>query len=70
MNRGGHYLKDTREKNQTIPPTLWFIAETNRGRRLKICFVPGGPGNPDGPVLKTAYEPNPVEEGIYEKYGY
>ncbi|PLR33020.1 ADP-ribosyl-(dinitrogen reductase) hydrolase [Chimaeribacter californicus] len=70
LNRDGHYLKDTREKNQTLPPTLWFIAETNSGRKLKICFVPRGPGNPSGPVLKTAYEPNRVEEDIYQKHGY
>lgn len=69
-NRIGNYLIDTREKNKTRPPTLWFVAETDRGRRLKICFVPAGAGNAFGlPVLKTAYPPDATEEALWRKHG-
>ena len=63
-NRDGGLLEDTRAQNQTIPPTLWFVAQTHRGRLLKIVFIRDG-----GRVfLKTAYEPNIEEQRIYEKY--
>lgn len=38
-NRLGVTLIDEREKNQTIPPTQWFIADTDTGRPLKIVFI-------------------------------
>lgn len=64
-NRCGNFLYDNRENNKTDPPTEWFVAETNSGRRLKIVFVPK-----DGKIfLKTAYDANPEEVRIYEKYG-
>ncbi|WP_414165409.1 hypothetical protein ACMGGS_06025 [Superficieibacter sp. BNK-5] len=66
LNRDGNFLYDTREKNNTIPPTQWFIAETNKGRALKICFVQ----TPSALVLKTAYEPNETESHIYQKYAF
>lgn len=66
LNRDGNYLYDRREDHQTIPPTLWFIAETNKGRKVKVCFI----SDPDGPILKTAYEPNIKEIEIYQRYGY
>ncbi len=65
LNRLGKYLQDTRTEHQTNPPTLWFIAETNQLRMLKVVFVL----EPDNSItLKTAYEPNPVEIAIYNKY--
>lgn len=67
VNREGNYLKDTREQHQTTPPTLWFIAETNRGRLLKICFIPPHNGFPA--QLKSAFEPNEVERRIYASKG-
>ncbi|EME3604252.1 TPA: hypothetical protein ACHO10_005740 [Klebsiella michiganensis] len=70
MNRDGGYLIDTREDHQTNPQTLWFIAETNKGRLLKICFVPKGDGNPNGPSLKSAFEPNDLEKNIYQRKAY
>ncbi len=33
-------VEDTRARHKTKPPTLWFIAETNKGRLLKIAYVP------------------------------
>lgn len=68
-NRDGRFLEDTRPEHQTIPPTHWFIAETNRRRKLKIVFI-------NRQVLKglqidirTAYDANSEEIRIYDKYG-
>lgn len=64
-NRCGFNLIDDREENRTDPPTLWFVAETNSGRQLKIVFV-----YRDGNIyLKSAYEPNEDEINIYETEG-
>lgn len=62
-NREKGFLIDTREEHETNPPTNWFIAETNYGRKLKVIFIPSDPM-----ALKTAYEPNELEIMIYEKY--
>jgi hypothetical protein len=64
-NRCGVNLLDEREDNQTDPPTLWFVAETNSGRLLKIVYVFKNGTH----YLKTAYDPNEIEIAIYEKYG-
>lgn len=65
-NREGGLLEDTREHHKSDPPTQWFIAETDYGRRLKIVFI-----LKDGDILlKTAYSPNPIEERIYTNYGF
>ena len=65
-NREGGLLEDTREDHQTDPPTQWFIAETDYGRRLKVVFI-----LKNGSILlKTAYTPNPKEESIYIKYAF
>lgn len=63
LEHDGVYLRDTREDNTTDPPTLWFIASTYRGRRLKVVFV----SNNGNIYVKTAYEPNDVEKRIYDK---
>lgn len=68
-SREGKFLEDTREENRTDPPTKWFIAETDRGRLLKIVFVPYQNGNNIDVVIKTAYAPNETEQRIYSKYG-
>ena len=61
LNRTGHFLIDSRQEHRTIPPTMWFIAPTNRGRLLKVVFV-----RVDEKIyLKTAYEPNATERRIY-----
>ena len=58
-------LIDTRESTQTNPPTLWFIAQTNQNRMLKIVYIQQGLQV----ILKTAYAPNETELGIYERFG-
>jgi uncharacterized DUF497 family protein len=64
-NRIKGLLEDVREQHKTNPPTMWFIAETNEGRLLKVVFIelPN-----EAYEIKTAYEPNDNEVEIYEKY--
>lgn len=65
-NREGGLLEDTREAHKSDPPTQWFIAETDYGRRLKVAFI-----FKDGNIfLKTAYGPNDKEEAIYQRYAF
>ena len=66
INRDGGLLEDTRDDHKTDPSTEWFIAETNKGRRLKICFVQVG----SEIDVKTAYEPNDEEISIYDAKAY
>lgn len=63
-NRTGKYAIDGREDHLTNPVTRWFMAETNFGRLLKICFIP----YPDRVEIKTAYEPNAVEIALYGEF--
>ena len=65
LNRAGNLLYDTRAKTKTIPPTLWFIALTNKNRKLKIVYIQ----KEFQLILKTAYEPNEIELDIYEHFG-
>lgn len=65
INRAGGFLEDTRQDHKTEPPTLWFIAETDRRRLLKIVFMKLEDGQYE---LKTAFPPNFNEVKIYEKY--
>lgn len=64
-NCPGHFLRDTRGRHKTKPPTLWFIAATDRGRYLKVIFIQGSGGN----FLKSAFAPDEVETRIYARYG-
>ena len=65
LNRNGKLLTDNRALTKTNPPTLWFIADTNKARTLKIVYIQIGLQV----HLKTAYEPNDVEMAIYLKHG-
>ncbi len=58
-------LEDIRENNKTTPPTQWFVAETNTGRLLKVCFIYSEENNTR--YLKTAYEANANEIRIFER---
>ncbi len=64
-NRVGGLLIDSRELRRTNPPTLWFIAKTNKGRLLKIVYIQKG----SEIHLKSAFEPNAIEISIYAKHG-
>ncbi len=64
-NRTGKYLRDTRSQHSSNPPTMWFISETDFGRKLKVVFI-----HDNGNVyIRTAFVPNATELGIYKKFG-
>jgi hypothetical protein len=63
-NRTKLFLIDDREENRTDPPTRWFIAETDFGRKLKVSFVPRGADM----YLKSAYDPKQEWIDYYENY--
>jgi hypothetical protein len=64
FNRTHSFLIDSREEHRTDPVTNWFIAKTDCGRTLKICFV-----SRDGNIeIKTAYAPStPLAIDMYYK---
>jgi hypothetical protein len=64
-NRDGKFAYDTRDEHQTNPPSLWFIAETKAGRRLKVVFLRYSKIDY---VVKSAFEPNADEERLYRAY--
>jgi hypothetical protein len=64
-NRVRETIIDDREAHRSVPPTEWFIADTNAGRRLKVVFV--AVLTDEVVVLRTAYPPNKSEERLYEQ---
>jgi hypothetical protein len=38
-NKTGRFATDVRSQHQTDKPTVWFIAETDKNRRLKVVFI-------------------------------
>lgn len=64
-NRDRSDLIDNRAWHVTNPSTRWFVAETDRGRQLKVCYIL----HPDGIVeIKSAYPATAQVREIYEKY--
>lgn len=64
-NKCGTFLEDDREDHQTDPATLWFVANTNKDRVLKVIFI-----FIDGNIhLKSAYDAEPAAVEIYDKLG-
>ncbi|NUZ07622.1 ADP-ribosyl-(dinitrogen reductase) hydrolase [Piscinibacter koreensis] len=64
-NKCGTFLIDDREDCQTDPPTLWFIAPTNRDRLLQVVFV----YRERNMYLKSAFEPTPEKIDRYNRLG-
>ena len=64
FNMEARPIIDDRARNRTIPPTVWFISETNEGRVLKVVGI----FRPIDKifVVKTAYEPDQMEIDHYE----
>ncbi len=62
-NLDGPLLIDDREDHKSDPPTLWFLARTNRNRLLKVVYIQRG----QRIFLRTCYEPNETEISIYEQ---
>lgn len=62
-NIEGQLLIDDREDHKTDPPTLWFLARTNKNRLLKVVYIQRGMTI----HLRTAYPPNEDEVNIYAR---
>ncbi|MBB4844678.1 hypothetical protein HNP55_003222 [Paucibacter oligotrophus] len=64
-NREGRYLIDDREEHKTNPVTRWFIAQTDYGIILKVCFV----YDPATKIIdiKTAFRPSQQAIDLYNK---
>lgn len=60
-NLDGPLLIDDRDDHQSDPPTLWFLARTNKNRLLKVVYIQRG----SRVYLRTCYDPNDVEISIY-----
>jgi hypothetical protein len=56
---------DTRAWHATNPETRWFVAQTDRGRELKIVYIFHMSGLVE---IKSAYSATPNVKRIYEKY--
>lgn len=65
-NRDGEFLVDSREEHKTDPLTQWFIAETDKRRKLKVVFI--FYSDSGKVVIKTCYSPSPTVVELYEKY--
>jgi hypothetical protein len=63
-NKCGTYLLDDREDHKSDPPTLWFVAPTNKGRSLKIVFIYRD-GNLD---LRSAFDADAKVQEIYGRH--
>jgi hypothetical protein len=64
LNRTGGLCEDTRAHHLTDPITQWFVAETDKGRNIKIMYV----STANGVDLKSAYEATAEIDRIYQKY--
>lgn len=64
-NREKGCLIDTREDHKTDPPTQWFIAENDYGKKLKVVFIQEKNGSIS---LKSAFIPNSQELAIYKRH--
>ena len=66
MNRDGDFLEDLRPEHLTKPLTEWFVAETNKRRRLKVVFVQVG----NDIDLKSCYDADEESIAIYDANAY
>jgi hypothetical protein len=62
-NRTKGALIDTREEHKTKPPSEWFIAKKDKGRLLKVIFVPD-----KGQIfIKSCFDADKTSIRIYNK---
>lgn len=64
-NRTAPDLFDNRPEHRTEPPTRWFIAETDYGIKLKVCYVLDL--TTKVVEIKSAFPPNDDELRIYKR---
>jgi len=50
-------------EHETEPPTRWFVAETDYGRKLKVVFIQAG----KRVIIKSAYQPSQSVIRLYNK---
>jgi uncharacterized DUF497 family protein len=50
-DRPDYVVEDEREDHKSDPPTVWFVASTDRGRMLKVAYIQRG----DDIYLRTAH---------------
>jgi hypothetical protein len=67
-NREGRYLIDDREEHKSDPATRWFIAQTDYGIILKVCFI----FDPVSKIIdiKTAFRPSTEAIDFYNRNAY
>ncbi|MFZ5662683.1 MAG: ADP-ribosyl-(dinitrogen reductase) hydrolase [Pseudomonadota bacterium] len=63
INRIGGFYEDDRLDPQTDPPTMWFVAETDRQRALKVVFCE----YPDFYAIKSAFDATDKWRKVYEE---
>lgn len=63
MNREGPSFRDPREKHDTDPPSVWFVAPTDRGRLLKVVYMEFDSYF----AIKTAFPPDDGSDRLYER---
>ena len=61
-NIQGELIEDTAEIHQTIPPSFWFVAQTDYGRELKVVLVSKG----DKIFFKTAFDAKIAHIQLYK----
>lgn len=66
-NREGRMVLDIREEHRTDPPTRWFVAETNRGRRLKVLAILEDDGHI---IIKSAFDAKPNIIALYNELNF
>jgi uncharacterized DUF497 family protein len=73
LNVNGVFLRDKRERHDSDPPTWWFVAETNRGRLLKVCFcsrrIETSKGHAVLTEIKTAFPPDVDDLECWKRHG-
>jgi hypothetical protein len=57
------FIEETRKEHLKVHKKLWFIAETDQGRLLKVVLAEEG----DSLELVTAYDPDEEDINYYEK---
>jgi uncharacterized DUF497 family protein len=63
LNRELPVLIDDLEDHKTDPPSLFFIAQTNAGRRLKVVYIQRG----GKVIIKTCFEPTEAMVEVYHR---
>ena len=61
LNREGPSFRDTRDRHATNPPSVWFVAPTDKGRALKVVYIE----YPTYYAIKSVFEPKDGSDKLY-----